>query len=588
MKTSIRTHSCGELRAAHAGQTVRLCGWVATIRDHGGVVFLDLRDRWGLTQAVFRPEAETLHKTASALKPESVVICEGIVRLRPEGLANPDRATGEVELEATALEIAGPAEPTPFVIAEDENPSPELRMKYRYLDLRRPGQLPRLLLRHRVAARCRQILDAEGFVEVETPVLTRSTPEGARDYIVPSRTNKGSFFALPQSPQLFKQLLMVSGIDRYYQLVKCYRDEDLRADRQPEFTQLDLEMAFVNEEDVLAVSESILTAVLKIVTDPPPATPLPRLPFDEAMRLYGSDKPDLRFGLEMQDVSDLAAGCGFRVFENALEAGGTVRALCVPGGSSLSRKRVDALEGVGKGAGLAGLVALKISPEGLQGGAAKRFREGIGPALTARLGGSPGDLLLFAAGPPDRVAPGLGEVRLRVGEEMNLRKERFAALWIVEPPLFTRNPDTGAPDPSHHPFTLPRESDLPTLEGDPFAAKARAYDLVLNGHEIAGGSVRIHRRDIQARIFSLLGIPPGVAEAKFGFLLEAFRFGAPPHAGIAFGFDRLVALLAGLDQIREVIAFPKTTSAACPLTGAPAPVDEGQLKSLGIQLRTEH
>jgi aspartyl-tRNA synthetase len=578
----MRTHTCGELNAFHAGQTVRLCGWVAKLRDHGGVVFVDLRDRWGVTQAVFRPEGEASSGTAN-LKPESAVSVEGEVRLRPEGLVNANMPTGEIEIEVSRVEVLGPSEPTPFVVAKDETLSPELRMKYRYIDLRRPGQIENLVLRHRVASVCRSTLAEAGFVEVETPMLTRSTPEGARDYIVPSRVSRGAFYALPQSPQLFKQLLMVAGLDRYFQIVKCFRDEDLRSDRQPEFTQLDIEMAFVGEEEVMEVSELVLRASLEAIGEAVPF-PLARIPYEEALLRYGSDKPDLRFGLEIRDVSSLALGSGFRVFEGAVREGGAVRGLSVPGGSALSRKKVDGLEGAGKAAGLKGLVALKVGPGGLQGGAAKNLNEGVGPALLQALGAQEGDLLLFGAGPAGSIAPGLGEVRLRAAQEMEISKTRFAACWVVSMPLFTPDAETGRPDPTHHPFTMPREEDLGRLESAPFEVKARAYDLVLNGHEIAGGSVRIHRQDVQNRVFALLGIPQEKALEKFGFLLEAFRYGAPPHGGIAFGFDRLVILLAGREQIREVIAFPKTLSASCPLTGAPSPIDADQLRGLGLQI----
>ncbi|MHC4600019.1 MAG: aspartate--tRNA ligase [Planctomycetota bacterium] len=586
--SGMRTHTCGELDASHAGRKVRLCGWVAKVRDHGGIVFVNLRDRWGVTQAVFRPEREALHAAARGLKVESVISVDGEVRARPEGLRNPNMATGEIEVEGVSLEVLGPAEPTPFVVADQDDLSPELRMQYRYLDLRRPGQLDRLVLRHRLAQLCRRLLNERDFVEVETPMLTRSTPEGARDYIVPSRVSRGAFYALPQSPQLFKQLLMVAGLERYYQIVRCFRDEDLRSDRQPEFTQLDIEMSFVGQEEVMAVAEAVLAAALEELAGVALDSPLLRIPYDVAMARYGIDKPDLRFGLEIEDVSSSLSGCGFRIFETALEAGGVVRGLRVEGGGSLSRKQVDGLEVTGVAAGLKGLVAMKVGPDGPTGPAAKRFKEGVAAALTERMKAREGDLLLFAAGADDDVAPGLGAVRLHLGRALGLAKSGFAACWVVDPPLFTKNAETGLPDPSHHAFTMPAEEDPDVLSARPFAVKARGYDLVLNGQEIAGGSVRIHRADIQKRVFELLGIGPEEAREKFGFLLEAFRYGAPPHAGIAFGFDRFAALLAGQDQIREVIAFPKTTKAICPLTGAPARLDPAQLKALGITVTGDH
>ncbi len=587
LSTSMRTHHCGALRASHAGEGVRLCGWVSRLRDHGGVVFVNLRDRFGVTQVVFRPEAGEAHEAAAALKPESAVRLSGTVQRRPDGLENPAMDTGAIEVEGDRVEVLGPAETPPFVVAEEEAVSDEQRMKFRYLDLRRPGRLALLEARHRVASVCRRTLEDRGFLEVETPVLTRSTPEGARDYVVPSRVSRGKFYALPQSPQLFKQLLMVAGADRYFQIVKCFRDEDLRSDRQPEFTQLDVEMAFAGEEDVMETSEAVLENALAAAGAPPFAKPLMRIPFAEALRRFGTDKPDLRFGMDIQDVSGAVAACGFRVFENTLASGGVVRGLRVPGGASMSRKQIGETEAVGKEAGLKGLVSLKADAKGLSGSAARNMKASAVSRVREAFQAEAGDLLLLAAGEETPTAEGLGAVRLHAGRALGRVKEGLAACWVVDPPLFTRDPETGRPDPTHHPFTAPHEEDLDTLEADPFGARARAYDLVLNGHEIAGGSVRIHRRDVQNRIFSLLEIPPGRAQAKFGFLLEAFRYGPPPHAGIAFGFDRLAALLAGRDQIREVIAFPKTTRAVCPLTGAPSSLDPDQLEGLGIALLRE-
>ncbi|MCU0723467.1 MAG: aspartate--tRNA ligase [Planctomycetes bacterium] len=583
--TSMRTSTCGDLRAADEGKRVRLCGWAAKVRDHGGVVFLDLRDRWGVTQAVFRPEAGEASRAAAGVRAESVLAVEGVVRRRPEGLANPRMKTGEIEVEGASIEVLSEAAPTPFVVAGEEEPSAELRMKYRYLDLRRPGQIDLLTLRARVASLCRRTLEEREFVEVETPFLVKSTPEGARDYLVPSRVAKGSFYALPQSPQLFKQMLMVAGLDRYYQIVRCFRDEDLRSDRQPEFTQLDIEMSFAGEAEIAEASEAVLAAAMREVCGETVALPLPRMPWDEAMARYGSDKPDLRFGLPVEDLAGALRDCGFGPFEAAFAAGGTVRGLRVPGGAGLSRKQVGELEDAGKAAGLKGLVSLKVGPEGVSGSAAGKMKPGSPDAAARALSAAPGDLLLLAAGEPMPVSAGLGAVRLKVGAALKLREKRFAAFWVVDPPLSLKNPETGRPEPSHHPFTSPRLEDLPRLETDPLSARARAYDLVLNGCEIAGGSVRIHRSDVQAKIFGLLGITPEKAQRKFGFFLEALRYGTPPHAGIAFGFDRFVMLLAGQDQIREVIAFPKTTSASCLLTGAPSTVDPEQLQELGIEIK---
>jgi len=580
-----RTHTCGELRSAHIDSEAVLNGWVDTRRDHGGVVFIDLRDRWGITQVVFDPEeAQEVHRLAHTLRSEFVIAVRGVVRPRPEGMINEKIATGEIELRARELEILGRSEPPPFPIEDEAEVGMETRLKYRYLDLRRPGMRRALIARHRMIAKIRDYLDERDFVDIETPMLTRSTPEGARDYLVPSRVNPSTFFALPQSPQLLKQILMVAGYERYYQVVRCFRDEDLRADRQPEFTQLDIEMSFVEEEDVLSTVDGLMCEVFGDVFDVQLPNPIPRIPYSEAILHYGSDAPDLRFEMLIQDISELARETTFRVFQGALDAGGCVRALAVPGGAGFSRKELDDLAPRAQQLGAKGLAWIKWTEEGFQSPVVKFFPEGLLEKTAEKLGAKPGSALIFVADTVAVAVEVLGTLRLELARKLGLiEKNSFAPVWVTDFPLFEKD-EAGRPTPSHHPFTAPRPEDVDRLESDPLRVHARAYDIVLNGTEIGGGSIRIHHPELQRRIFSLLGIDPEEAQRKFGFLLEAFKYGAPPHGGIALGLDRMVMLALGLDSIRDVIAFPKTQRAQCLLTGAPSEVDGRQLRELHIKL----
>ncbi len=584
----LRTHTAGELRFENVGERAFLCGWVASRRDHKGTIFVDLRDRYGLMQCVLRRgegEDALVMERGSELPLETCIRVSGEVSARPEGLRNRKMPTGDVELLVDELEVLGTAETPPFELEADGELSDELRMRYRYLDLRRKKMTALMVLRHQVTSRIRHWLDEQGFLDVETPILTKSTPEGARDYLVPSRERKGAYYALPQSPQLFKQLLMVAGIDRYYQIARCFRDEDLRADRQPEFTQLDLEMAFVTEEDVLQILEDLTVLLLREFRDHEAATPFLRMSYAEAMATYGTDRPDLRFGLEISDLTESLADSGFRAFSATAQAGGRIRALRVPGGATLSRKQLSGLEDVARENGGKGLVWLKVGDDlALGGPAAKFLGEPENEALKGRLGAQAGDLLLAAADQERVVAQALGAVRLEVGRVLDLiDREAWCPLFVVDWPLFEWNEDEQRFDALHHPFTSPMAEDLDMLETDPAAVRARAYDLVVNGVELGGGSIRIHQEKTQRRVFDALAISEEDADAKFGFLLQALKYGAPPHGGFAVGLDRLVAQLAGVTSLREVIAFPKTTSAACPLTGAPAPVSEDQLGDLGIR-----
>jgi aspartyl-tRNA synthetase len=580
----LRTHTCGELRIEHAEEEVVLCGWVETRRDHGGVLFVDLRDRDGITQVVLRPEDEALFARADALRPEWVVRVTGRVRPRPEEARNPDRATGDVEVVASELEVLNEAEPLPVGLTDEDLSSDELRFKYRYLDLRRPAMRDAMLLRHQALQQVRASSTALGFVEIETPFLTRSTPEGARDYLVPSRVHPGQFYAMPQSPQLFKQLLMVAGMDRYFQVVRCFRDEDLRADRQPEFTQLDLEMSFAGEEDVREVTERIVVDLFRETIGIEPERPFPLMTYADAMLRYGTDKPDLRFGLELVDVTEGVRGCGFGVFTRTVEGGGVVRGLRVPGAASFSRKDIDGLTAVVAEYGARGLAWLKVE-EPVRSSFAKFLEEEERDRLLAAMEAEAGDLLLFVADKEKTAAAALGALRLALGRRLGLIPEgEYRLHWVVDFPLLEWNEDEERWDAQHHPFTAPHPEDLELLATDPGRVRAVAYDLVLNGSEAAGGSVRIHRSDVQQQVFRVLGIEEEEAREKFGFLLDAFRYGAPPHAGIAFGFDRIVSELAGFSSIREVIAFPKTTSAACLLTGAPSAVSPDQLEELRLRV----
>lgn len=585
----MRSHYCGDVEQSLIGETVSVCGWVHRRRDHGGVIFIDLRDREGLLQIVFDPDRPEIFADAERIRSEYVLAVKGVVRERPDGTINPNMRTGQVEVLAHELEILNASKTPPF--HHDEDANEELRLTYRYLDLRREGMLGNLRLRHGVTRAMREFLDEEGFVDVETPMLTRATPEGARDYIVPSRTHPGKFFALPQSPQIFKQLLMMSGLDRYYQIVRCFRDEDLRADRQPEFTQLDIEMSFVDEEIVMGTMERLVRAVFKRVLDVDLADPFPHMSYAEAMQRYGSDKPDLRIGLELVEVADLMDGVEFKVFAGpASDPEGRVAALRLPGGGELTRKEIDDYTAYVGRYGAKGLAYIKVNDlaqgrDGLQSPILKFLPDEAVNGIMQRTGAADGDLVFFGADKARVVNDALGALRVRLGVDRGLVAEGWQPLWVVDFPMFDKDAQSGRWQALHHPFTAPSVNDADALKADPGNALSRAYDMVLNGSEIGGGSVRIHDQDIQAAVFDLLDISREEAEEKFGFLLRALEFGCPPHGGIAFGLDRIVMLMAGADSIRDVIAFPKTQSAHDPLTDAPGEVSPAQLKETGIRLR---
>ena len=581
-----KTHGCGELRLAHAGQTVTLAGWVHRQRDHGGVTFIDLRDRSGLVQIVANPGNPAVQIIQDA-RAEWVLQVVGQVRRRPEGADNPNLPTGEIEVEVTSCEVLNPAKPLPFMINKDEDTDENVRLKYRYLDLRRERMQRNLFLRHKVIKFMRDYLDERGFIEVETPILFKTTPEGARDYLVPSRVHPGSFYALPQSPQQLKQLLMVSGFDRYFQIARCFRDEDLRGDRQPEFTQLDLEMSFVHRDDVLAMVEGLFTAMIPAVTPHKKllSTPWKKLSFTEAVERYGTDKPDLRFGLELYSASDIFAGSGFMVFQNTLKAGGVIKCIVVPGCAEYTRKEVDDLTTFAKEQGAKGLATLALTAEGVKGTAQKFITPAEVDALKTRTGAKEGDLFLFIADSKAVANKTLGALRLHFRDRLQLAdKNTLAFAWVVDFPMFEWKEDEQKWDAAHHPFTMPQLDDLAMFDSDPGSILSDAYDMVCNGYEMASGSIRIHRRDIQFKIFQLLGIPEEDIQQKFGHMLEAFEYGAPPHGGMAPGIDRLVMLLADEPNIREVIAFPKNQAARDLMADAPSLATDKQLEELHIRV----
>lgn len=582
-----RTYFCGDVPESAIGSRVNLKGWVQRRRDLGGLIFIDLRDRSGIVQIVFNPDVSgSALQAAEKIRNEYVLDVEGTVIAREEGTVNPNLKTGNIEIQVEKVTIINESKTPPFIISDNTDAAEDIRLKYRYLDFRRPVIFNTLKMRHQVTKQIRDFLDSAGFLDIETPILTKSTPEGARDYLVPSRVHPGEFYALPQSPQLFKQLLMLGGIERYYQIARCFRDEDLRADRQPEFTQIDIETSFLSQEDIMGLAENMMRKVMKEVKGMDVPSPFPRMSYDEAMSRYGSDKPDTRFGLELIDLSEIVKNSGFKVFASAVANGGQVKAINVKGAAeSYSRKDIDALTEFVARYGAKGLAWLKVEADGLKGPIAKFFADEDQKALKATLEASEGDLLLFVADRKTTVADALGALRNKLGKELGLiDQSKFNFLWVTDWPLLEYDEEEGRYYAAHHPFTMPFREDIELLDTDPARVRAQAYDLVLNGYELGGGSLRIFERPIQEKMFSVLGFTPEEARDQFGFLLNAFEYGTPPHGGIALGLDRLVMLLAGSSNLRDTIAFPKTASASCLLTDAPGEVSEAQLKELNLSL----
>ena len=581
-----RSCYCGKVDESFIGKEIVVSGWVHSRRDHGGVIFIDLRDREGLVQIVFQPEKKEIFSKAEHLRSEYVLSVKGLVRNRPEGTVNPNMFTGKVEIVVNELEIINTSPVLPLEVDDYKETSEEIRLKYRYLDLRRPSFQKNFIIRHKISQTIRQYLNDEGFLEIETPFLTKSTPEGARDFLVPARLSHGCFYALPQSPQIFKQILMVAGFDKYYQIARCFRDEDLRADRQLEFTQVDMEMSFIDEEDIMTIVENMLSKIFKDVLNKEIKTPFERMPYDEAMLRFGSDKPDTRFAMEIKDFTKELANCGFGVFKNVIAKGNVVRGLCITGGAKFSRSEIDGLTKFVGEFGAKGLAWMKITSNGAESNIVKFFTKEEIDTIINKLEAKDGDLVVFLADEPEIVAQGLGALRIKMGKELGLiDKNKFNFLWVVDFPLFAWDKEEKRWVANHHPFTAVKDEDVDKLTQEQAGkAKARAYDVILNGVELGGGSIRIHKSDMQAKVFNLLNITEESAKEKFGFLLDALTYGAPPHGGLAIGFDRLCALLVGEESIREVIAFPKTQKAICPLSNAPAEVAEKQLRELGIKI----